>query len=123
MDNKQWGLKLKADYKKKTGDRRNIRLPEPNEIVFGGEDGLVTITMEEKAVVGNLQTDAAAFRIRPLSINGLTVATRLCLLPWGLTGQYWQARVGLPTSCNRPRDRKAPIPCESPSQLVIMPIN
>ena len=62
-------MKLKADYEKKTGDRRNIRLPEPNEIVFGGEEDLVTITMKEKAVVANLQTDAAAFEAWSLALK------------------------------------------------------
>jgi hypothetical protein len=69
LDNKEWGQKLKADYEKETKKPREIRLPEAKQIVFGGEEDLVTITMKEKAVLKNMQRDEAAFEAWSLALR------------------------------------------------------
>jgi hypothetical protein len=69
LDNREWSRKLKADYEKETKDPREVRLPEANEIVFGGEEDLVTITMKEEAVLQNMQKDEAAFEAWSLALR------------------------------------------------------
>ena len=61
-ENTYWGSKLADDYKSKTGcDRSGIRLPARDNVLFEGEKQHVTITMGQKAILENLQTNAAAF--------------------------------------------------------------
>lgn len=68
-DNNFWGQKLAEEYEREAGSRRGIRLPARNQIRFDGELHRVTITMEEAAVLANLQTNAAAFEAWSLALK------------------------------------------------------
>jgi hypothetical protein len=69
MNNESWGQKLRNDYERKTGSHRNIRLPSQDQIKFDGEIDCVTVTMKPKAIVANLQTNAAAFEAWSLALR------------------------------------------------------
>jgi hypothetical protein len=69
MDNKLWGKHLAECYKRKTKESRNIRLPAPDQIEFDGEKGCVRVTMKSKAVLANMQTNAAAFEAWSLALS------------------------------------------------------
>jgi hypothetical protein len=70
MNNNTWGKQLAESYKRKTlGKSRNIRLPAQDRIEFDGEKGCVKVTMKSKAILANLQTNAAAFEAWSLALR------------------------------------------------------
>jgi hypothetical protein len=60
LNSAAWSSTLQKAYNDKTEKRRGVRLPSANYIQFDGEDH-VTVTMKERAVLANMQTDEAAF--------------------------------------------------------------
>ena len=79
-DNKYWGRTLANDYKNETGCSRRIRLPDADHIKFDGEEEHVTVTMEETAIIANLQTNAAAFEAWSLALHVWSKVPRINLV-------------------------------------------
>lgn len=79
-DNGYWGKKLADDYRNKTGSRRSIRLPASDDIQFEGEKELVTITLQQKAVLANLQTNKAAFEAWSLALRVWSAVEKIDLI-------------------------------------------
>jgi len=69
MNNLSWGKRLAEKYKAKTDSDRKIRLPAADQIQFEGERDRITVTMQPKAIVANLQTNAAAFEAWSLALK------------------------------------------------------
>jgi hypothetical protein len=69
MNNEFWGRRLCEAHRKRTGIRRNVRLPASDQIRFGGEQDRITVTMAQKAIVANLQTNEAAFEAWSLALK------------------------------------------------------
>lgn len=69
LNNVTWGRQLSAAYKSKTGDHRGIRLPVADYISFDGDNAYVRVTMENKAICSNMQTNVAAFEAWCLALR------------------------------------------------------
>lgn len=68
MNSAAWSKRLQKAYNDKTGKRRGVRLPSADYIQFDGEDR-VTVTMKERAVLANMQTDESAFEAWSLALR------------------------------------------------------
>lgn len=64
FDNQQWQVELR----KNVGALKNCRFPASSEIELGGTIEQATITMKEKGLHANMQSDAAAFEAWALAL-------------------------------------------------------
>ena len=64
FDNQQWQVELR----KNVGALKNCRFPARSEIELGGTIEQATITMKEKGLHANMQSDAAAFEAWALAL-------------------------------------------------------
>jgi hypothetical protein len=64
FDNQQW----QAELRKSLAALKNCQFPKSSEIVLGGTRELATITMKEKGLHANMQSDAAAFEAWALTL-------------------------------------------------------
>jgi hypothetical protein len=57
----EWSRELGVAYRAKTGTRRAVRLPAAHQIEVAGGRGAVTVSMTDRGVTANMQTNSAAF--------------------------------------------------------------
>ena len=64
LDNQQWQVELR----KHVVDLKNCRFPKSSEIELGGTREIATLTMKDKGLLQNMQSDAAAFEAWALAL-------------------------------------------------------
>ena len=64
FNNERW----QAELRKSLDALKNCQFPKSSEIVLGGTRELATITMKEKGLQANMQSDAAAFEAWALTL-------------------------------------------------------
>ena len=67
--NANWSRRLVSAYRDTTGERHKVRLPDAKSFVVSGNDGNAHVHLLVAAVVGNMQTNAAAFESWCLALH------------------------------------------------------